>query len=300
MTLDSRSTAFAHRRRRFLIVMLVALILISAVGTAALPRTATAGSLQDNSSKPMNILLLGSDARPGEQIDKGVRSDIIAVLHLDPSTGICRLLSIPRDSRVDVPGYGLTKINHAMMEGGVPLERQTIENFLGIKIDNYALIDFVGAADLIDALGGVTLTNPQAFDWANRTYEAGTLTLNGADAVFYARYRGGPDGDFGRIQRQHDVLQAVLKQVSTVDVAKVAPELWIALRGHTKTDLKLKELIGIAQEYRGSCTADSIEMSHLEGTTATFADPIFGVDLSYVVIDPQEVQQKVAALTATG
>src|SRR3954447_969409 len=156
MKLGACRPALARRFSRLFIPVLVALILTSASAALPLSRTATAGTLQDDSSKPMNILLLGSDARPGEKIDKGVRSDVIAVLHLDPSTGICRLLSIPRDSRVDVPGYGMTKINHALMEGGVPLERETVENFLGIKIDNYALIDFVGAADLIDGLGGVT------------------------------------------------------------------------------------------------------------------------------------------------
>jgi len=199
-----------------------------------------------------------------------------------------------------VPGYGMTKINHALMEGGISLEQKTVENFLGIKMDHYALIDFVGAANLIDALGGVTVNNPQAFNFINRTFDAGDITLNGADAVVYARYRGGPDGDFGRIQRQHDVLQAVLKQASNVDIPTVAAQLWVALRGHTKTDLSLKELINIAQTYRGKCSADSIEMLTLDGTTGTFTDPIFGVDLSYVIIDPQEVQQKVDKLTATG
>jgi LCP family protein required for cell wall assembly len=275
--------------RRLLIVVLLMLVL-SPVGIIPV-------SAQEDSSQPVNILLMGSDARPGEKIDIGVRPDALAVLHLDPNDGSCRLLSIPRDTRVDVPGTGMTKINHALMVGGVDLQRQTIENFLGVELDNFALIDFVGAAQLIDAFGGVTVTIPQSFTFGPVNFVAGDMKLDGAQAVWYSRYRGGPDGDFGRQQRQQDLIKAVLHQAENINASAVATALWTSLTDHFRTDLSVKELIAIATTYRDTCTAETIEMDHLNGTTATFTDPIFGVDLSYVIIDPQEVQAKVAALT---
>jgi LCP family protein required for cell wall assembly len=275
--------------RLLLIAVLVALVSSEANGNVA-------SAKQDDSSKPINILLMASDARPGEEIDIGVRPDALAVLHLDPADGSCRLLSIPRDTRVDVPGTGLTKINHALMVGGVDLQRQTVENFLGIELDNYALIDMEGAAQLIDALGGVTVTIPETFTWGPYTFEAGEVTLNGADAVVYSRFRGGPDGDFGRQQRQQDVVKGVLQQIESLDASTVATALWTSLSDHFRTDLSVQELIDIATTYRGTCTSESIETDTLNGTTATFTDPILGVDLSYVIVDPQEVEARVAAL----
>ena len=90
------------------------------------------------------FLLMGVDARPGEAIDIGVRPDSLSVAAYDSATNSCRLLSIQRDSRVELPGYGMSKINHALAVGGIPYEKLVVEQFLGIPIDHYALIDFTG------------------------------------------------------------------------------------------------------------------------------------------------------------
>ncbi len=188
----------SHRFNRRSLYAMCALGIVLALLLAG---TGVATAQADVASEPVTILLLGSDARPGEVID-GVRSDIMVVLHLDPVASACGMLSIPRDTRVEIPGIGYTKINHALMEGGVPLATETVERFLGIDIDHYGLIDFVAAAQIIDALGGVTVTNEYAFDIGGNHYPAGEQRLDGARAVLYARYRYGPDGDFGRIHRQ--------------------------------------------------------------------------------------------------
>ncbi len=146
-----------------------------------------------------NILLMGVDARSGDSIDIGVRPDSLAVLHLDEETGSCRVLSIPRDSRVELPGYGMSKINHALAVGGIPYEQQVVEQYLGIEIDHYGLIDFSGLTKVVDAVDGVTVDNPEAFSIGGQQFESGAIELDGERAVLYARYRGGSDGDFGRI-----------------------------------------------------------------------------------------------------
>lgn len=262
---------------------------------------AVAAGVQDETpSGTMNILLMGVDARPGEAIDVGVRPDALAVLHLDAATGSCRMLAIPRDSRVDLPGYGLSKINHALAVGGIPYQEQVVEQFLDISIDHYGLIDFAGIEQLVDAVGGVTIEIPESFSIAGTTFEAGTQTLDGKRALLYARYRGGPDGDFGRIGRQQQVLRAILRKAGTSNPVTLIPRVLPSLEQHTRTSLDLTEIISIATQYRSTCTEETLETRTLSGTVATFPDPILQLDLSYVVIDDAEVRKQVAWLLGTG
>ncbi len=257
---------------------------------------AAAGLQQNAPDEPLNILLMGVDARPGEAIDIEVRPDALAVLHLDPASGSCRLLAIPRDTRVELPGYGQSKINHALAVGGIPYQMQVVERFLGIELDHYGLIDFGGLEELVDAVGGVTIEIPETFTHMGVTFEAGTRTLDGEEALIYARYRGGPDGDFGRIHRQQQILRALIAELSGMNVARAANELLPAMREHTRTDLNPAELIDLATRYRGKCIADSAGMESLDGTTGTYHDPLLDLDLSYVIVDDAEVRDKVAWL----
>lgn len=258
---------------------------------------ALAAGVQDETPpKTMNILLMGVDARPGEAIDIGVRPDALAVLHLDAETGSCRMLAIPRDSRVELPGYGLSKVNHALAVGGIPYQEQVVEEFLGIPIDHYGLIDFAGIEQLVDAVGGVTIEIPESFSVNGTTFQAGTQTLDGKHALLYARYRGGADGDFGRIGRQQQILRAVLQTVSARELVTLIPELLPVLEDHTRTSLSPAEIIRIATYFRSTCTEQTFETRTLAGTVATFPDPLLELDLSYVIIDEAEVRKQVAWL----
>ncbi len=258
--------------------------------------SAAAGT-QETPDQPLNILLMGVDARPGEAIDVGVRPDALSVLHLDPATGSCRLLAIPRDSRVELPGYGQSKINHALAVGGIPYQMQVVEQFLGIRLYHFGLIYFGGLEQFVDAVGGVTITVPETFSHLGVTFEAGTQTLNGEEALIYARYRYGPDGDFGRIGRQQQVLRALIAELSGIGVTQAVNDLVPALKDHTRTDLTIVELVALANQYQGRCTEDSIETDRLNGTVGTFYDPLIKLDLSYVIVDEAEVREKVTWLT---
>ena len=256
-----------------------------------------AAGVQDQTPpKTMNILLMGVDARPGEAIDIGVRPDALAVLHLDADTGSCRMLAIPRDSRIELPGYGLSKANHALAVGGIPYQEQVIAQFLDITVDHYGLIDFAGIEQLVDAVGGVTIENPEAFSVGGTTFEAGSQTLDGKSALLYARYRGGSDGDFGRIGRQQQVLRAVLQSVSTRDLLTLVPRMLPVLEDHTRTSLDPAEMINIATSFRSTCTEQTFETRTLAGTVATHPDPLLELDLSYVIVDDAEVRKQVAWL----
>jgi LCP family protein required for cell wall assembly len=249
-----------------------------------------------SSNGSVTILLMGVDARPGEPIDVEVRPDTLAVLHLNGETGSCRMLSVPRDTRTELPGYGLSKVNHALAIGGIPYQALVTQNLLGVEIDHYGLIDFSGIEGLVDAVGGVTVDNGQAFTVGSTTFNAGPINLDGEEALVYARYRGGADGDFGRIDRQQQIVRALISQTSGMDVVTGAYRLLGAVEGHVKTDLAVTDMITLANSFRASCNEATLEVDTLDGIVATYPDPLLNMDLSYVVVDPAEIERKVAWL----
>ncbi len=162
--------------------------------------------------------------------DTGQRSDVIMLARVDLDAGTVRVLSIPRDLYVDIPGYAAFKINDAYNDGlqstpeldwrnGAALSAETIRQNFGITVDGVALTDFTVFPQVVDTLGGVTVENPSAVG----DFAAGTLQLNGDQATLFCRLR--PDGDGGRVMRQHLVLVAMLKKLQTPEFLPKIPEL---------------------------------------------------------------------------
>jgi LCP family protein required for cell wall assembly len=176
-----------------------------------------------------NILLIGVD----DPADQGglfedlsndtwtpgkFRSDAIMVLHISGDRRSAQLVSIPRDSFVDVPGLGRTKINASFSDGGPEELAQVVENLSDLRIDHAVMIDFQHLADMTTAMGGVDVVQPEAVtDPRNGyTWQRGPLHLEGEQAVWYVRQRYGmPRGDFDRIQRQQNVLRAMLDKTAS-------------------------------------------------------------------------------------
>jgi LCP family protein required for cell wall assembly len=219
------------------------------------------------------------------------------VLRLNPETGSCRTLAIPRDTRTELPGYGQSKINHALAVGGIPYEQQVVENLTGLKIDHYLLIDFNGFEDLVDAVGGIQIDVPEAFTVSeDMWFDAGPQTMDGKHALAYARWRGGADGDFGRINRQQQVLRALIRKGAGLDVIRSLNELLPAVQDNIRTDLGATDMARLGLDYRETCTDQSVEMLRLEGYNAWFDDPLLNLQLLYVVVDEAEVSTKVRML----
>src|SRR5215217_1527854 len=141
-------------------------------------------------------VLLGSDARAGE----GSRSDTIMVAKAGGG-----LLAVPRDTLVQIPGIGEDKINAAFANGGPPLAVETLENFTGLPIGNYVVLDFGGTKEIVDALGGITVNVEEPIE----------TEQDGAEALAYVRYRGGPTADIGRVGRQQRFLQALAAEAAS-------------------------------------------------------------------------------------
>jgi LCP family protein required for cell wall assembly len=199
--------------------------------------------LKGEAAKAQNILLLGSDTRGSINGSianiSGQRSDTIMIVHIPANRKNIYVMSILRDSWLDIPGHGKAKINAALSYGGVPLAVQTVEGLLGVRMDHVAIIDFAGFKGVTDALGGVDIDNPIGFDsyhMPGHYFARGTLHLNGTEALAFVRERYAfRDGDFQRARNQQLFIKAVLKR---------------ALSAETLTDPgKISGLIGAVAPY---------------------------------------------------
>jgi LCP family protein required for cell wall assembly len=218
----------------------------------------------------INVLIIGVDERP-DHPEEGVRSDTLIVAHMSGLGRWVNLLSLPRDSRVNLPNVGETKINYAYgyghdnaralfgadttpAEGGMAMAASTVEQFLnmrqsGQRIDYAVQVNFDGFARIIDALGGITIDVPtHIVDDAYPTPDFGTMRvefqpgvqrMDGATALIYARTRHA-DSDFGRAARQQQVLRAIvaeMRQLGPVGLARALPKLREGLQGTVATTM---------------------------------------------------------------
>lgn len=201
-------------------------------------------------SEPIFILLLGSDARPGEEID-GQRADSIHIVALNPAKGKATIVGFPRDSYVAIPGYGSNKINAAMVNGGPPLVVSTVEQLTGIEMDYWALTWFEGFEAMIDDVGGLTMDVPfDVFDsFARAQIEAGPQVLSGREALAFARARHAlPAGDFGRSENQGRLMVSALAQFQEqfqADPGLLLTWIGAGLR-NARTSLPFDELLSLA------------------------------------------------------
>lgn len=177
--------------------------------------------------KGTTYLLVGTDARDGLTEEEkqrlgtgnaeGLRTDTMMLLYVPPS-GRPALISLPRDSYLPIPGHGKNKLNAAYSLGGPTLLSQTVEQNTGLRIDGYVEIGFAGFANVVDAVNGidVCLDAPIVDHDSNINLPAGCQTLNGADALGYARMRkADPRGDIGRVERQRAVIAAIAHKAAS-------------------------------------------------------------------------------------
>ena len=170
-----------------------------------------------------NILLLGSDTRGniGTSLEsvEGSRSDTIMVLHLPADRKSIQLMSIMRDSWVDIPGFGENKVNAAMAFGGIPLTVQTVESIIQARIDHVAVIDFSGVKQLSYALGGVNVNNDIEFSVGSYTFPIGPISVSGEEALAFVRERHSfSDGDYQRVKNQQKFVQGVISKILSREV----------------------------------------------------------------------------------
>jgi LCP family protein required for cell wall assembly len=165
--------------------------------------------------RPLFILSLGSDARPGQTI-QGQRSDSIHVIGVNLQTNRATILGFPRDSYVPIPGHGTSKINSAMVYGGPDLTVRTIEQLTGMRIDFWMLTSFPGLVNMVNGIGGLTVDVPQPMhdSYSHANFEPGPRRMNGKQALAFARDRHDvPGGDLGRSKDQGILLISALAKL---------------------------------------------------------------------------------------
>lgn len=241
-------------RRQFIKVSAICPIVMggSILAKAEDIATPTTGVLQD----VYTFLVLGLDTRPD---GSGLNTDVIRVSRIDLNHNTVRTMPIPRDLYVEIPGAGQDKINVAFASVatngkqdwplGAAAARKTIEQNFGVEIDGVLSIRFEGAEEVIDLFGGVTVENPydlsdDAFpteDYGITTifYAQGTLHLSGAEALEFMRTRH-QDGDEGRVMRQNQVLDALLKAAQEPETATKLPKLFEIGKEYVMTDIPME------------------------------------------------------------
>jgi LCP family protein required for cell wall assembly len=197
---------------------------------------------------PFSVLLMGVDKRAG---DRG-RSDSLMVLAVNPKKQSILMFNIPRDTRTEIVGKGMQdKINHAYAYGGVDMSIRTVEKFLNVPIDYYVQIDMEGFAKVVDAVGGVDVNNKFAFDYEGFSFKKGLIHLSGQAALKYTRMRyDDPRGDFGRTERQRQVMRAVIQKAASPAMLTKLDEVLFSLQGSVKTNLTFDQMKQIGTDYR--------------------------------------------------
>jgi LCP family protein required for cell wall assembly len=222
------------------------------------------GDAAEVAGDPITFLLVGSDTRaevaPGELPD--ARSDAIMIARFAADRTHAQVISIPRDSWVDIPGHGKNKINAAYAFGGPTLLIQTVEQLTGVRIDHYAAIDFAGLIQVTDDLGGIDVVVPQTTSNGPYTFTAGPNHLNGDQARWYVGQRYDlPGGDFDRVKRQQNYLRAMFTKLFSQQVFTSPGRLDSTLLAVTNAvavddDLGNGQLLSMAYSLRDLTPAD--------------------------------------------
>jgi LCP family protein required for cell wall assembly len=217
---------------------------------------------------PLNVLVLGVDTRPDSQ-EMGSRTDTIMLVHMVPKTGDVKLLSVPRDLFVEVKPGEKDKINAAYNYGGVNETIDALENYSGVPVDHYAVVDFEGFERVIDAMGGVRVdVGAGQFPEKWRLGED-VQRLNGHKALIFARYRGTPGADLDRMQRQRELVGALRSEALRWHTIKTLPEIMAVMTENVQTDLDLGGAITLGRVLIRKGRHAEMTSQQLKGTPET-------------------------------
>jgi PBP5 synthesis regulator protein len=233
----------------------------------------------------VNFVLFGVDTKDIDGFDSG-RSDTIIIASINPMKKSLKLISIPRDTYVNVPGYGKTKINHAYAYGKEQLSIKTINSNFGLNLTEYATIDFSGLINIIDEVGGINLTiSDEEMNFINNSINvkkklthSGNVLLNGEQALVHSRNRT-VGNDFTRASRQRDVIEALINKIATLDIDKIL-DLSDTFLKEVRTNINITKYIGLLtsvvsnkNEYLNNIT--SVQIPSTEYASGQMIDGIY-------------------------
>lgn len=248
-----------------------------------IPESERAAVAMERERSNVYLLLAGTDQRA----DEASRSDTIIYAALRPVDRKIEMVSIPRDSLVEIPGYGEDKINAAMAYGGTELLQQTVENLVNNRVDHTVLINFESFADIIDAMGGIRINVEEDMYLPEEGIDlkAGEQKLNGHDALAFVRWRGDGTGDIGRMERQSQFMQALSEKIRHLTPWRAVMTLWTVQR-EIETDLSLLDILKLGWDFIGM-DSDALEYQHF------LYDTPYINGISYVILDDQSVDETI-------
>lgn len=241
----------------------------------------------------VNVLIIGCD-----EVENHGRADTIVFLSISPKKKDVVALSIPRDTRVEIPERGMDKINHAYAFGGERLISKTVSSFLDVPIHFYAIADFPGFVHIIDELGGVEIDVEKEMHYLDKAggveinLYPGKQILNGEKALQYIRFRYDKLGDLGRIKRQQKLAMAVIKKMISFDSITKIPQLSEEVKGYIKTNIEAQDAIALANLFRG------INQEKFRFETVQ-SEPVYIKGISYLEPNVEEVRQRVKSLISS-
>lgn len=214
--------------------------------------------------EPMAVLLLGIDSGSLGRVEVG-RSDVMMVMTVNSDTNNTTLTSIPRDTYVEIVGQGnMDKINHAYAFGGIEMSRATVEQFLDISIDYYIVVNMAGLSEIINQIGGVEVIPPTTFSISGYDFVEGQeVTLDGDMALAYVRERYTSGGDYGRQERQRQLVAAIIRQMSNQKNIFNLKNIFLSLNENIKTDFDLMTLMSLYKEFNHS--VDNVTTYQISG-----------------------------------
>ena len=250
---------------------------------AGIPTRAPQQKVAAGEEPAVNILVLGTDSRtsasdPSQWKEGAQRTDAIMIVQVSGDRKTVSVMSIPRDSWVEIPGHGQGKINAAYSYGGPSLTIHTVENLTGIHIDHFAVANFESFVALTNEIGGVrvNLKTPQTL--AGKELGAGAQVLNGQQALAYTRERSSlPNGDFDRVKRQQTWMRSIVSRVLTNGTLSSPTALYSFLKTASRTvavdeSFTLNQMQSLALETRHLHSNDIAFMTVPTAGTGTSAD----------------------------
>ena len=239
------------------------------------------------------VMIMGVD----ERTDDVGRSDTLMLATVDPKKKNASLLSIPRDTRVHIPGYGYDKINVAYSLGGHELTRDTVEEFLDTPVEHYVLIKVPAFKRIIDAIGGVDIDVEKRMYYVDEWDDDGGLVIdlypgrqhmNGATAITYVRYRD-EEGDIGRIERQQKFMKAVMDQIMSPSILPRLPDVIREVMSSVQTDLSFRQILELAGALK-EARANGLKTKMVSGR------PLYIDEISYWIPDVYDAREEMAEM----
>jgi LCP family protein required for cell wall assembly len=255
------------------------------------------------------ILVLGTDFNYTDKdimYTKNTRSDTMMLFHLDLNNKTVKQMSIPRDTRVYIPGDCYKgdcydKINAAFAVGGPKLSEQVVTALTGIPIDYYVRIKEAGLKNLVDAIGGIDVNVDEDMNYDDNWghlhihLKKGFQHLNGEQAAEFARFRHDPLGDYGRMMRQQEVIKAIAKKLENPLILEHLNSIVEVAKANVETDLTFQQILGLANLFKGIRLADLKTYNFPTVPKDIFE---FGDWVSYVVPVPDQDKQVLEEFTS--